>query len=113
MTIVAMTVTTGVTTARMIAVTTSAMITEMTGAMTNVAKTTTPSTTITAKNGLHHHHLKGATPMVRSSQPTERSISSSVVVKRPKATNRTDQMPGRSDMSTLKPRNPCLGLNSQ
>jgi hypothetical protein len=36
-------------------------------------------------NGLRHHHLKGATSMVRSSRPTERSISSSAVAKRPKA----------------------------
>jgi hypothetical protein len=74
----------------MIIVTTSVMIAEMTGAMTDVSKATTTATTTTAKSGLHHHHLKGATPMVRSSQPTERSISSSVVAKRPKATDRTE-----------------------
>jgi hypothetical protein len=102
-----MTATTGVMTARMIAVTTSVMIAEMTGVMTDIATTTT------AKSGLHHHHLKGATPMVCSIQPTERSISLSVVAKRPKAIDRTDQMPGRSDMSTLKPHSLCVGLNSQ
>jgi hypothetical protein len=97
----------------MITVTTSVMIAEMTGAMTDVARTTTTATTTVAKNGLHHHHLKKAIPMVRSSQPTERSISTSAVAKRPKATDRTDQMQGRSDMSTLKPRSLCVGLSSQ
>jgi hypothetical protein len=74
----------------LIIVTISVMITEMTGAMTDVSKATTTAMTTTAKSGLQHHHLKGATPMVRSSQPTKRSISSSVVAKRPKATDRTE-----------------------
>jgi hypothetical protein len=72
-TTVAMTVMIGVTTARVIAVTTSVTTAEMIGAMTDVTKTTTTATTTTAKSGLHRHHLKGATPMVRSSQPTMRS----------------------------------------
>jgi hypothetical protein len=113
MTIVTMTATTGATTARMIVVTTNAMIAGMTGAMTVVVKMTTTAMTTIEKNGLHHHRPKGATPMVRSNLPTERSISSSVVAKRPKATDRTDQTPGRSDMSTLKLRSLCIGLNSQ
>jgi hypothetical protein len=90
----------------MIAMTTSVMIAEMIDATTNVAKTTTATTTTIEKSGLHHHHLKGATPTVRSSQPTERSISSSVVAKRLKATYITDQTPG-------KLRNLCVGLSSQ
>jgi hypothetical protein len=51
--------------------------------------------------------------MVHSRLPTERSISSSVVAKQPKATDRTDQTPGRSDMLTLKTCSLCGGLNSQ
>jgi hypothetical protein len=50
---------------------------------------------------------------VCSSLLTERSISSSADAKRPKATGRTDQTLGRSDMSRLKPRGLCGGLNSQ
>jgi hypothetical protein len=38
------------------------MITEMTGAMTEVAKTTTTATTTIEKNGLHHYRLKGGKP---------------------------------------------------
>jgi hypothetical protein len=34
--------------------------------------------------------------MAHFRRPTARSTSSSVVAKRPKATNRTDQTPGRS-----------------
>jgi hypothetical protein len=103
----------GVMIARVIAVTTSVMTTEMIDVMTDVAKMTTTATTTTAKSGLHRQHLKGATPMVRSSQPTERSTSSSAVAKRPKATDRSDQMQGRSGTSQLKPRNLCVGLSSQ
>jgi hypothetical protein len=36
-----------------------------------------------------------------------------VVTKRPKATERTDQTPGRSGKLTLKTRSPCVGPNSQ
>jgi hypothetical protein len=50
---------------------------------------------------------------VCSKLPTERSISSPAVSKQPKATDRTDQTLVRSDMSTLKPRSLCGGLNSQ
>jgi hypothetical protein len=87
MTVVTTTATTGVTTARVIAVTTSAVTTEMIDVMIDVARTTTTATTTTARSDLHRHHLKGATPMVRFSQPTERLTSSSAVAKRPKATN--------------------------
>jgi hypothetical protein len=53
-----MTVMTGVTTARVIAVTTSETTADMINAMTDVAKMTTTATTTTTKSGLHHHHLK-------------------------------------------------------
>jgi hypothetical protein len=108
-TIVAMTATIDVRIAGTIVVKTSAMIAEM----TDVAKTTTTATTTIEKNGLHHYHLKGATPTARSRWPTKRLTSSSVVAKRPKATDRTDQMPGRSDMLTLKTCSLCVGPNSQ
>jgi hypothetical protein len=94
-------------------VTTSITTDETTDAMTDVAKTTTTSTTTITMSDLHRHHLKGATPMVHSSQPTEKSTSSLAVTKRPKATDRSDQTQGRSDMSTLKPRNLYIGLSSQ
>jgi hypothetical protein len=94
-------------------VTTSAMTDETTDVMIDAAKTTTTATTIITRSELHHHLPKGATPMVHSSQPTERSTSSSAVAKRPKATDRSDQTQGRSGMSTLKPRILCVGLSSQ
>jgi hypothetical protein len=50
--------------------------------------------------------------MVHSRRPTTRSTSSSEVAKRPKATDRLDQMLGRSDMLTPKTRDLCVGLNS-
>jgi hypothetical protein len=105
--------TTGVTTARVITVTINIVTAEMIGAMIDVARTTTTSTTTIARSDFHYHHLKGATPMVRSSQPTERSTSSSVVAKRPKATDSFDQTQRRSGMSTLKLHNLCVGRNSQ
>jgi hypothetical protein len=98
---------------RMIEVTTSATIAGMTDVMTDIAKMTTTAMTTTVKNGLYHHFLKGATPMARSRRPTERLTSSSVVAKQPKATDRTDQTPGRSGMLTLKTRSLCVGPNSQ
>jgi hypothetical protein len=104
-TIVAMTTMTGVTT--------SAATAEMIGVMTNVARTTTTVTTTTAKSDLHRHHLKGATLMVRFSQPTERSTSSSAVAKRPKVTGSFDQMQGRSGMSTQRLHNLCVDRSSQ
>jgi hypothetical protein len=55
----------------------------------------------------------GATPMVHSRRPTSRSTSMSVVAKRSKATDRPDQTPGRSGMSTPKTHDLCVGLNSQ
>jgi hypothetical protein len=102
-----------VTTAKVITVTTSTLTAEMIGATTDVFRTTTTAATTTARSGLHLHHLNGATPMVRSSQPIERSTSSSAVAKRPKATDISDQTQGSSGMSTLKPRNLCVGLSSQ
>jgi hypothetical protein len=51
--------------------------------------------------------------MVHSNLPTERSTSSLAVAKRPKATGSSDQTQGRSDMSTLKLHNLCVGRNSQ
>jgi hypothetical protein len=51
--------------------------------------------------------------MARSRRPTERLTSSSVVAKRPKATDRTDQTLGRSSKLTLKTRSLCIVLNSQ
>jgi hypothetical protein len=50
--------------------------------------------------------------MVRSRRLTARSTSSLVVAKRPKATDRLDQTPGRSGTSTLKTRDLCSGLDS-
>jgi hypothetical protein len=51
--------------------------------------------------------------MVHSSRPTERSTSSSVVAKRPKATDKSDQTQGRSGTSTPKLRSLYDGLSSQ
>jgi hypothetical protein len=75
---------------------TGAMIAEMIGVMIDFARMTTTATTTTAKSDLHHQHPKGATPVVCSSQPTERSTSSSAVAKQPKATDSFDQTRGRS-----------------
>jgi hypothetical protein len=74
---IAMTITIGVTTEGMITATTSAMTDET----IDVAKMIIITTTIITKNGLYHHRIKGPTPMVRSSQPPERSASSSAVAK--------------------------------
>jgi hypothetical protein len=112
-TIVATTAKTGVTTARVIAVMTSVVTAEMIGVMIDIARMTTTATTTTARSDLHRHHLKGAIPMVRSSQPTKRSTSSSVTAKRPKAIGSFDQTQGRSGMSTLKLHNLCVGRSSQ
>jgi hypothetical protein len=113
MTTVAMTKMTGVTTTGMIIVTTSVTTVEKIGVMIDVVKTTTIAMTTIGKSELHHHRLKGETPMVRSSQPTEKSTSSLEVAKQPKATDRSDQMQGRSGTSILRPRNLCIGLSSQ
>jgi hypothetical protein len=51
--------------------------------------------------------------MVRSRRPTEILTSLSVVAKRSKATDRTDQTPGRSGKLTLKTHGLCVGPNSQ
>jgi hypothetical protein len=80
-TTVAMTETTGVTTIGVIATTTSVTTDEKIDAMIDVAKTITTAMTTIEKSGLHRHRQKGATPMVRSSWPTERSTSSSAVAK--------------------------------
>jgi hypothetical protein len=112
-TIGATTAMTGVTTARVTTVMTSAATVEMIGAMINVARTTTTATTTTTRSDPHRHHLKGATLMACFNQPTERSTSSSVVAKRPEATDSFDRMQGRSGMSTLKLHNLCVGRCSQ
>jgi hypothetical protein len=52
---------------------------------------------------------KGATPMVRSKPPTEKSTSSSEVAKRPKATGSYDQTEERSGTLTLKLHNLSVG----
>jgi hypothetical protein len=70
-----------VTTARVISVTTSVTTDETIDAMIDVAKTTTTATTTITRSDLHRHHLKGATPTVRSSRPIERSTSSLAVAK--------------------------------
>jgi hypothetical protein len=51
--------------------------------------------------------------MVHSKRPTARSISSWEVAKRPKATDRLDQTPGRSVTSTPRICEFCSGLSSQ
>jgi hypothetical protein len=106
-TTVAMTAMTGV--IEVIAV----MIITMTDVMIDVARTTTIAMTATGRSGRLRHRPKGATPMAHSRRLTARSTSSSEVVKRSKATDKLDQTPGRSGMSTLKTRDPCGGLNSQ
>jgi hypothetical protein len=117
MTTVAMTATTGVTTTGAIVVMIAMMIVtttnEMIDVMIDVARTTTINTTTTERSGLHHHRLKGATPMVHFRRPTARSTSSSVVAKRSKVTDKLDQTPGRSGTPTLKTHDLCSGLNSQ
>jgi hypothetical protein len=64
-TIVAMIATTSMTTERGIIVTTNTITAKMMGVMTVTATMTTTVTAATAKSNLHHHHLKGATPMMR------------------------------------------------
>jgi hypothetical protein len=96
-----------------ITVTTSATTAEMIGVMIDVTKTTRNATTTTAMSDLYHHYLKGVTPMVCFSQPTDRSTSSPVVAKRPKATHSFDQTQGRLGMSTLKLWNLYVGRSSQ
>jgi hypothetical protein len=104
--------TTGVTVV-MIAITTSATTGEMIHATIDVARTTRITRTTIGRNELHHHRPKGATPVAHSSMTTARSTSSSAVAKRSKATDRPDQTPGRSGMSTPKTRDLYVGLNSQ
>jgi hypothetical protein len=64
-----------------ITATTNATTDEKINATINIAKTITTATITIGKSGLHRHRQKGATPMVRSSRPTKRSTSSSVVAK--------------------------------
>jgi hypothetical protein len=80
---------------------------EMTDVMIDVVRTTTE------RSGRHHHRPKGTTPMVHSRRLTARSTSSSQVAKRSEATDRLDQMLGRSGTSTPKTHDLCSGLNSQ
>jgi hypothetical protein len=82
--------TTGVTTEGVIVVTTSAITAEMIYVIIDTARTTTTATTATVRSDLHHHHLKGATVIVHFNQPIERSTSSSVAAKRPKATGNSE-----------------------
>jgi hypothetical protein len=89
------------------------MIVITTGSMIDVARMTTTAKTTTARSGHLRHHPKGATPMVHSRRPTERSTSLLVVAKRSKPTNKLDQMPERSGTSTLKIHDLYDGLNSQ
>jgi hypothetical protein len=88
-------------------------IDEMTDLMIDVARMTTVPVTTTGRSGLHRHRPKGATAMVCSRRLTARSISSLVVAKRSKVTDRLDQTTGRSGTSTLKTQELCGGLNSQ
>jgi hypothetical protein len=113
-TIVSMTAMTGVTTERVIAVTTSTITAEMICVMAVAARMTTTVTAATARSDLHHHHhLKEATLMVHFNQLTEKSTSSSVAAKRPKAIGGSDRTQGRSGTSTLKLHNLCVGRSSQ
>jgi hypothetical protein len=116
-TIVATTATTGATSKEaiimIIAMMIDTTIDETIGMMIDDARTTTVPMTTTARSELHRHRPKGATPMVHSRRPTARSILSLEVAKRPKATDRLDQTPGRSDTSTPRIRDLCGGLNSQ
>jgi hypothetical protein len=95
--------------ARMIVTTTGGT----TDVMIDVARTTTVSVTPIGRSGLHRHRPKGATPMVHSKRPTVRSTSLLVVAKPSKATDRLNQMLGGSEISILKTRDLCDGLNSQ
>jgi hypothetical protein len=108
-----MTKTTGVTTTGVIAVMTSVTTDKKIDVRIDVAKTITTATITIRKSGLHRHRQKGATPMVRSNRPTERSTSSSAVAKRPKATGSFNQTQGILGMLTLKLHNLCIGRSSQ
>jgi hypothetical protein len=116
-TTIATTATTGATTTEAIVIMIAAkiitMTNETTGVMIDIARMTTVPATTTARSGLHRHRPKRATPMVRSKRLTARSISSWEVAKRPKATDRLDQTPGRSVTSTPRIRDLCGGLSSQ
>jgi hypothetical protein len=111
-TTVATTATTGATTIAAIVVMITMMIItttdETTSMMIDVARMTTVPATTNTRSGLHRHRPKGATSMVHSRRPTARSTSSlEEVAKRPKATDRLDQTPGRLDTSTPKTRDLC------
>jgi hypothetical protein len=73
--------TTGVTVV-MIAMMIVTMTDEMIDVMIDVTRMTTINMTTTRWSGLHHHHPKGATPMVHFRRPTAISTSSLVVAKR-------------------------------
>jgi hypothetical protein len=111
MTTVAMTAPTGVTEVIVVMIATTIITT--TNAMIDIARTTTIARTATGRSERLRHHPKGATPMMHSRRLIVRSTSSSEVAKRSNATDRLDQMPGRSGTSTLKTRDLCGGRNSQ
>jgi hypothetical protein len=116
-TTLAMTAMTSATTTEVIVVMIAMMIVtttdETTDVMIIVARTTTVLATTTGRSELHRHRPKGATPMGRSRRLTARSTSLLEVAKRSKVTDKLDQTPERSGMSTLKTRDLCGGLNSQ
>jgi hypothetical protein len=108
-----MTITTGMTTTGMIVAMIAIMIIATTDVITDVARTTIIMKTTTGKGGPLRHRPKGVTPMVHSRRPTVRSTSSLEVTKRSEATDRADQMSGRSSTSTPKTGDLCGGPNSQ
>jgi hypothetical protein len=75
-------------------VTTGVMSAATTGVTIAYDKTTTTAMTTAARNLLHHHSQKGATPLVRFRLPTDRSTSSLVVVRQPRAADNSDQIKG-------------------
>jgi hypothetical protein len=89
------------------------MIVTTTGAMIDVARTTTTAKITTARSGHIRHRPKGATPTVRSRRPTARSTSLSEVAKRSKPSGKLNQTLEGSGTSTLKIRDLCGGLNFQ
>jgi cell division protein FtsW (lipid II flippase) len=101
--------TTAATTAVMNAATTAVMNAATTAV---IAATTTmiATTTITfVRSQLLHHHQKQAIPMVCSRMPTDRSTSSSVAAKQPRAIGSSGRTQGRSTKSTPKLHNPRVG----
>jgi hypothetical protein len=91
----------------------AAMTVPTTGATIDVVRMTITAKTTTARSGHLRHRPREATPVVHSRRQTARSTSLLVVAKRPKATDRLDQTPGRSGTSTPKIHDLYGGLNSQ